>query len=134
MEKKTINKHKTNKTLIKLLKKNGKQIISDKKIRQKVKPTLLPDLTYKLIQLVEEIEKIEEIDLRLLQDNIKQFHKEEITYIELRERENRRDEMFCSSFFTSPKTELTSEILELLKDNKKTFLETHLSPKHVSTQ
>ena len=83
-----------------------------------MKLTLLPDLTNKLMQLIEEIEKIEKIDLQLLQNNIKQFNKEEITYVVLREREKMRDELFCSSFFTPPKTELTSQILVLLKENQ----------------
>ena len=119
---------------IKLLKNQSKKIISDRKIHQKVKPTLLPDLTYKLIQLVEEIEEIEKIDMQLLQDNMKQFQNEMISLTILHERENLRDEIFCLSFFTPSRKKLTSEISQLLKDNKKTFLETHLNPKHISTQ
>ena len=119
---------------IKILKNQSKQIISDRKIHQKVKPTLLPNLTNKLIQLVEEIEEIEKIDLQLLQDNMKQFQNKKISLTILHERENLRDEIFCLSFFTPAKTKLTSEISQLFKDNKKTFLKTHLSPKHISTQ
>ena len=88
---------------IKILKNQSKQIISDRKIHQKVKPTLLPDLTYKLMQLVEEIEEIEKIDMQLLQDNMKQFQNEKISLTILHERENLRDEIFCLSFFTPSK-------------------------------
>ena len=119
---------------IKLLKNHSKKIISDRKIHQKVKPTLLPNLTNKLIQLVEEIEEIEKIDLQLLQDNMKQFQNEKISLTIFHERENLRDEIFCLSFFTPSRKKLTSEISQLLKDNKKTFLKTHLNPKHISTQ
>ena len=119
---------------IKLLKNQSKKIISDRKIHQKVKPTLLPDLTYKLIQLVEEIEEIEKIDMQLLQDNMKQFQNEMISLTILHKRENLRDEIFCLSFFTPSRKKLTSEISQLLKDNKKTFLKTHLNPKNISTQ
>ena len=114
---------------IKLLKNQSKKIISDRKIHQKVKPTLLPNLTNKLIQLVEEIEEIEKIDMQLLQDNMKQFQNEMISLTILHERENLRDEIFCLSFFTPTKKKLTSEILKLLKDNKKTFRKTHSNPK-----
>ena len=109
---------------IKILKNQSKQIISDRKIHQKVKPTLLPNLTNKLIQLVEEIEEMEKIDLQLLQDNMKQFQNKKISLTILHERENLRDEIFCLSFFTPAKTKLTSEISQLFKDNKKTFLKT----------
>ena len=119
---------------IKILKNQSKQIISDRKIHQKVKPTLLPNLTNKLIQLVEEIEEIEKIDLQLLQDNMKQFENKNISLTILHERENLRDEIFCLSFFTPSRKKLTSEISQLLKDNKKTFLKTHLNPKNISTQ
>ena len=119
---------------IKILKNQSKEIISNRKIHQKVKPTLLPNLTNKLIQLVEKIEEIEKIDLLLLQDNMRQFQNKKIPLLILLERENLREEIFCLAFFTPDIKKLRSEILKLLKDNKKTFLKSHLSPKHISTQ
>ena len=115
---------------IKILKNQSKQIICDRKIHQKVKPKLLPDLTNKLIQLVAEIEEIQRIDLEILRGNIKQSQND-TTFVE---REYLRDEIFCLSFFTPSRKKLTSEISQLLKDNKKTFLKTHLNPKHISRQ
>ena len=108
-----------------LLKKQSNKIIYDPKIHQKVKPKLLPDLTNKLIQLVAEIEEIQRIDLEILRGNIKQSQND-TTFVE---REYLRDEIFCLSFFTPAKKKLTSEILKLLKDNKKTFRKTHSNPK-----
>ena len=119
---------------IKILKNQSKQIISDRKIHQKVKPTLLPNLTNKLIQLVEKIEEIEKMDLLLLEDNMRQLQNKKIPLLIHLERENLRKEIFCLAFFTPDIKKLRSEILKLLKDNKKTFLKTHLSPKHISTQ
>ena len=110
---------------IKILKNQSKKIICDRKIHQKVKPKLLPDLTNKLIQLVAEIEEIQRIDLEILRGNIKQSQND-TTFVE---REYLRDEIFCLSFFTPAKKKLTSEILKLLKDNKKTFRKTHSNPK-----
>ena len=110
---------------IKILKNQSKKIICDRKIHQKMKPKLLPNLTNKLIQLVAEIEEIQRIDLEILRGNIKQSQND-TTFVE---REYLRDEIFCLSFFTPAKKKLTSEILKLLKDNKKTFRKTHSNPK-----
>ena len=108
-----------------LLKKQSNKIIYDPKIHQKVKPKLLPNLTNRLIKLVEEIEEIERIDREILQSNRKRSQND-TTFIEL---EYLRDKIFCLSFFTPATKKLTSEILKLLKDNKKKFLKTHLTPK-----
>ena len=76
MENNTINKHNANQIeIIKLLKQTAKEILSDDKIRKKVKPTLLSNFTNKLIQLIKEIEEIEKMDLRLLEKNVKQIQK-----------------------------------------------------------
>ena len=61
------NEHNANQIkIIKLLKQTAKEILSDDKIHEKVKPTLLSNLTNKLIQLIKEIEEIEKMDLHLL--------------------------------------------------------------------
>ena len=76
MENNSINKHNANQIeIIKLLKQTAKEILSDDKIRKKVKPTLLSNFTNKLIQLIKEIEEIEKMDLRLLEKNVEQFQK-----------------------------------------------------------
>ena len=124
MENNTINKHKTNQIeIIKLLKQTAKEILSDDKIHEKIKPTLLSNFTNKLIQLIEEIEEIEKMDLHLLQKNVEQFQKKEIPQDEqiLLEGQNLRDQIFCSFFFTPNNKKLTSQLLTLLKKNKNIF-------------
>ena len=54
-----------------LLKKRAKQIISDKKKLEEIKPEILPHLINKLTQLIENIEKIENLD-----DELAEFQKE----------------------------------------------------------
>ena len=54
-----------------LLKKRAKQIISDKKKLEEIKPEILPHFINKLTQLIENIEKIENLD-----DELAEFQKE----------------------------------------------------------
>ena len=103
-----------------LLKKRAKQIISDKKKLEEIKPEILPHLINKLTQLIENIEKIENLD-----DELAEFQKEDIEEFESELNMpgkgneillNVRNNIFCSAFFTQENIDNVSSIRKYLEN------------------
>ena len=103
-----------------LLKKHAKQIISDKKKLEEIKPEILPHLINKLTQVIENIEKIENLDKELAE-----LQKEDIEEVESQLNMpgkgneillNLRNNIFCSTFFTQENIDNVSSITKYLEN------------------
>ena len=103
-----------------LLKKRAKQIISDKKKLEEIKPEILPHLINKLTQVIENIEKIENLDKELAE-----LQKEDIEEVESQLNmpgkgneilQNVRNNIFCSAFFTQENIDNVSSIRKYLEN------------------
>ena len=103
-----------------LLKKRAKQIISDKKKLEEIKPEILPHLINKLTQVIENIEKIENLDKELAE-----LQKEDIEEVESQLNmpgkgneilQNVRNNIFCSAFFTQENIDNVSSITRYLEN------------------
>jgi len=103
-----------------LLKKHAKQIISDKKKLEEIKPEILPHLINKLTQLIENIEKIEKFDnalAELQKDDIEEVESQLNMPREGNERLlNLRNNIFCSTFFTQENIDNVSSITRYLEN------------------
>ena len=107
-------------TRVKLLKKHAKQIISDKKKLEQVKPERLPDLKNNLIQLIENIEQIQKEDNQLMLQGIEdteeletEFNSYGLTEKVIKEFRNK---VFCVSFFTQENINNVSQIKVFLQN------------------
>ena len=103
-----------------LLKKRAKQILSDKKKLEEIKPEILPHLINKLTQLIENIEKIEKFDnalAELQKDDIEEVESQLNMPREGNERLlNLRNNIFCSAFFTQENIDNVSSITRYLEN------------------
>ena len=103
-----------------LLKKRAKQILSDKKKLEEIKPEILPHLINKLTQLIENIEKIEKFDnalAELQKDDIEEVESQLNMPREGNERLlNLRNNIFCSIFFTQENIDNVSSITRYLEN------------------
>ena len=103
-----------------LLKKRAKQILSDKKKLEEIKPEILPHLINKLTQLIENIEKIEKFDnalAELQKDDIEEVESQLNMPREGNERLlNLRNNIFCSTFFTQENIDNVSSITRYLEN------------------
>ena len=123
--------NKTKVKTIKFIKKTAKQLISDKNIRHLVKPKILPTLKNKLIQLTEHIEKTENENQQLKQQQLEEYekkgkkiHNHSKTHLALQEI---RNEAFCLFFFTQNNIDLMSRIAILLEQNENHIPMTNLA-------
>ena len=109
---------KSNVAKIKLVKTIAKQIISDKKILQYLKPHKFLYLTTMLIPLITNIEQIEKTDeqLKLIhKEHSEQFEKETSQLKNPFTQQDIRNEFFFASFFTDENNNNISQITTMLK-------------------
>ena len=107
-------------TRVELLKKHAKQIISDKKKLEQVKPEILPILKNNLTQLIENIEQIQEEDYQLMLQGIEDTQELETEFDSygLTEKviKEIRNKVFCLSFFTQENIDNVSRITLFLQN------------------
>ena len=101
------------------MKKQAKQIISEKTIFEHVKPKILPHLINKLNIIIENIEEIETIDCRLKT----QFNFYGKRYQVIKKLPNN---LFCNEFFTQKNIDNVNYIVTIIDKIRESYIEKHL--------